>query len=83
MAQGKLRLKKYGVNIMKHKKSGGSIKKNKGKTTKGRKNIPSKKNGPDPCNTKRSFEKLLKQKVESEAIEKVSVTEPRSLRIVK
>lgn len=83
MAQGKLKLKKQGINFMKHKKSGGSIKKNKGKMKKGQKNIPAKKQVSDLNKMKRNFEKLLKQKVESGAAEKVSIAEPRSLKFVK
>ncbi|KAL5966102.1 hypothetical protein TSMEX_006164 [Taenia solium] len=82
MAQGKPKLKKSGTNVMKHKKSDGSIKKNKGKMKKVQKIIPSKKQRSD-LNNMKNFEKLLKQKVESGAAEKVSMAEPRSLKFVK
>lgn len=63
-------------------KSGGSIKKSKGKTRKGQRVIPPKKQNASINNMKKHYEKLLAQKVETEAAKIVSATEPRSLKYV-
>ncbi|KAM3184430.1 hypothetical protein ACTXT7_008382 [Hymenolepis weldensis] len=81
MAQGKRKVKSSGN--LRIKKSGGSIKKNKGKTRKGQRIRPCKKQNADLNNMKKNYEKLLKQKVECEAAAKVALTEPRSLKFVK
>ncbi|VDL64000.1 unnamed protein product [Hymenolepis diminuta] len=81
MAQGKMKVKCRGN--LQIKKSGKSIKKNKGKTKKGQRIIPCKKQKVDLNNMKKNYEKLLTQKVECEAAAKVALTEPRSLKFVK
>ncbi|VDO13761.1 unnamed protein product [Rodentolepis nana] len=81
MAQGKMKVKcKANFQI---KKSGGSIKKNKGKTKKGQRVIPCKKQNADLNKMKKNYEKFLNEKVESEAASKAALTEPRSLKFVK
>ena len=82
MAQGKMKVKCAAGKIMKRKQSGGSIKKQKGKTKKGQKRIAPKKQQVELSKMKKNYEKVLKQKIESEAAEKVSAAEPRSLKFV-
>lgn len=69
-------------DTLKRKQGTSAAKKNKGKMRKGQVQIASKKQGGDLKNMKKNLEKMIKQKVETEAAGRVASTESRPLKFI-